>query len=112
MVNYYIFSFVCSFIPCVLLRHLTHHVRQVFVSRISYLKSTCILLKSMEKTYFNIKGGGRLCHPSEVWRISFDYFTPKIQLMIPAGLAYIVCCQYFLLRNLIILSNIVLDYAQ
>lgn len=58
MVNYYIFSFVCSFIPCVLLRHLTHHVRQVFVSRISYLKSTCISLKSMEKTYFNIKGGG------------------------------------------------------
>lgn len=58
MVNYYIFSFVCSFIPCVLLRHLTHHVRQVFVSRISYLKSTCILLKFVEKkTYFDIKMG-------------------------------------------------------
>lgn len=65
-----------------------------------------------EKNVLNIKGGGGLCHPSVVWRISFDYFTPKIQLMIPAGLAYIVCCQYFLLRNLIILSNIVLDYAQ
>lgn len=39
-----------------------HHVRQVFVhvSRISYLKSTCISLKSMENTYFNIKRGGSL----------------------------------------------------
>lgn len=36
-----------------------HHVRQVFVhvSRISYLKSTCISLKFRERTYLNTKRG-------------------------------------------------------
>lgn len=88
-----------------------HHVRQVFVhvSRISYLKSTGIYIIEIYRKNVPEYKKGVFVIPLRYGAFSLTILRLKCNnYFIWIG----ICCHYFLLRNLIMSSIIVLNYAQ